>query len=229
MNSAVGTASWSNQINRLTTKAFCFFFITSFILCRFSESPSHSWHYRVQDQCNDSTNSQQHLEQTPARLLNIHCFCHCLLTLTSGRSSHLPLLWYCLASQFVQRDFILSIQCSPAADAGSVKAPDYLLLNDKGLYNNGVSATSVCDMEENLALWRSPSSGMLRRVKVKQSHNTTWRGKGRGGKAPTYSWPRHWMGVSDQHHSPAALYPQYPVDRRLGGPHSRSEHRGCAV
>jgi hypothetical protein len=31
---------------------------------------------------------------------------------------------------------------------------------------------------------------------------------GRGGIAPTHSRPRHWMGVSVQHHDPAALYPR---------------------
>jgi hypothetical protein len=36
------------------------------------------------------------------------------------------------------------------------------------------------------------------------------------------------MGVSGQHHTPAALYPRrkdsrYPLDRRLGGPQSRSK------
>jgi len=30
---------------------------------------------------------------------------------------------------------------------------------------------------------------------------------GRGGVAPTHSRPRHWMGVSDQRHAPAALLP----------------------
>jgi hypothetical protein len=39
------------------------------------------------------------------------------------------------------------------------------------------------------------------------------------------------MGVSSQRHALAALYPQgkdpqYPLDRRLGGPQSRSGHRG---
>jgi hypothetical protein len=39
------------------------------------------------------------------------------------------------------------------------------------------------------------------------------------------------MGMSDQHHTPAALYPRgkdprYPLYRRLGGPQSRSGHRG---
>jgi hypothetical protein len=39
------------------------------------------------------------------------------------------------------------------------------------------------------------------------------------------------MGVSGQHHAPAALYPRgkdprYPLDRRLGGPQSRSGPRG---
>jgi hypothetical protein len=38
-------------------------------------------------------------------------------------------------------------------------------------------------------------------------------------------------GVSGQRHAPAALYPRgrdprYPLYRRLGGPHSRSRHRG---
>jgi hypothetical protein len=28
---------------------------------------------------------------------------------------------------------------------------------------------------------------------------------GRGGTAPTHSWPRHWMGVSGQRHALAAL------------------------
>jgi hypothetical protein len=30
---------------------------------------------------------------------------------------------------------------------------------------------------------------------------------GRGGIAPTHSRPRHYMGVSGQHHAPAALLP----------------------
>jgi hypothetical protein len=39
------------------------------------------------------------------------------------------------------------------------------------------------------------------------------------------------MEVSGQRHAPAALYPQekdprYPLYRRLGGPQSRSGHRG---
>jgi hypothetical protein len=38
------------------------------------------------------------------------------------------------------------------------------------------------------------------------------------------------MEVSDQHHAPAALppgkEPQYPLDRRLGGPQSQSGHGG---
>jgi hypothetical protein len=31
---------------------------------------------------------------------------------------------------------------------------------------------------------------------------------GRGGIPPTHSRPRHYMGVSGQHHAPAALYPR---------------------
>jgi hypothetical protein len=39
------------------------------------------------------------------------------------------------------------------------------------------------------------------------------------------------LGASGQHHAPAALYPRgkdprYPLERRLGGPQSRSGHRG---
>jgi hypothetical protein len=48
---------------------------------------------------------------------------------------------------------------------------------------------------------------------------------GRGGIAPTHSRLRHYMGVSGQHHAPAALYSQ-GKDRRLGGPQRRSGHRG---
>jgi hypothetical protein len=40
------------------------------------------------------------------------------------------------------------------------------------------------------------------------------------------------MGANGQRHAPAALYrrgggedPQYPLDRRLGGPQTRSGHR----
>jgi hypothetical protein len=54
---------------------------------------------------------------------------------------------------------------------------------------------------------------------------------GRGGIAPTHSRPRHYMGVSGQRHTPAALYPRgkdprYPLNRRLGGPQNRSGRRG---
>jgi hypothetical protein len=40
----------------------------------------------------------------------------------------------------------------------------------------------------------------------------------------------HWMGVSGQHHAPAALCPRgkdprYPLDRGLGGPQSRYGRR----
>jgi hypothetical protein len=36
-------------------------------------------------------------------------------------------------------------------------------------------------------------------------HGGAW---GRGDIAPTHSRPRHKMGVSGQHHAPAALYPR---------------------
>jgi hypothetical protein len=52
----------------------------------------------------------------------------------------------------------------------------------------------------------------------------------RGCIAPTHSRPRHWMWVSGERYAPDALYPRgkdhrYPLDRRLGGSQSRSEHR----
>jgi hypothetical protein len=48
--------------------------------------------------------------------------------------------------------------------------------------------------------------------------------------APTHSWIRHYIWVSGQRHSPAALYPLgvdtlYPLNRELGGPQSWSGHR----
>jgi hypothetical protein len=54
---------------------------------------------------------------------------------------------------------------------------------------------------------------------------------GTGGIAPTHSRPRHKIRVSGQHYAPAALYlrgkdPRYRLYRRLGGPQSRSGHRG---
>jgi hypothetical protein len=68
--------------------------------------------------------------------------------------------------------------------------------------------------------------------KVKQSCYTPW--KRLGGEEVqllliNYLGTR--WGVSGQHHAPAALYPRgkgprYPLDRRLGGPQSRSGHRG---
>jgi hypothetical protein len=48
---------------------------------------------------------------------------------------------------------------------------------------------------------------------------------------PNHSRPRHYMGVSGWRYTLVTLYPQgkdpqYPLDRRLGGPQSRSRHRG---
>jgi hypothetical protein len=49
---------------------------------------------------------------------------------------------------------------------------------------------------------------------------------GSGVIAPLILWPRHYMEVSGQLHAPAALpqgkSPWYPLDKRLGGPQSRS-------
>jgi hypothetical protein len=46
----------------------------------------------------------------------------------------------------------------------------------------------------------------------------------------TFSWPRHWLEVGGQLHSPAAQppgkSPRYPCDRRLNGPHGRAGRNG---
>jgi hypothetical protein len=46
----------------------------------------------------------------------------------------------------------------------------------------------------------------------------------------TFSWPRNYLDVTGQLHAPAALPPgketRYPLDRRLGGPQSRSGQYG---
>jgi hypothetical protein len=68
------------------------------------------------------------------------------------------------------------------------------------------------------------------KVKVKQSHNT--RGARGERRYSSYSFTTSALdGVSGQRHAPAAFYsrgkdPRYPLDRRLGGPQSRSGHRG---
>jgi hypothetical protein len=69
------------------------------------------------------------------------------------------------------------------------------------------------------------------KVNVKQSHNAYGCAGDRGGMAPTHSRPSALDGVRGQRHTPAALYPlgkppRYPLDERLGGPQSRSGHRG---
>jgi hypothetical protein len=51
----------------------------------------------------------------------------------------------------------------------------------------------------------------------------------RGSIAPANSWSGHWMGwvvsVTPRPHFTPAKGPRYPLDRRLGGPQSRSGHR----
>jgi hypothetical protein len=73
------------------------------------------------------------------------------------------------------------------------------------------------------------------KVKVKLSLCFNWAPHhedvlGSGGIAPLILWPRHYMEVGDQFHAPAALppgkEPLVPIDRRLGGPQSRSGRCG---
>jgi hypothetical protein len=67
--------------------------------------------------------------------------------------------------------------------------------------------------------------------KIKLSLYRPWRRLG-GEEYSSYSFTASTLdGVSGQHHAPAALYPRgkdprYPLYRRLGGPQSRSGHRG---
>jgi hypothetical protein len=64
------------------------------------------------------------------------------------------------------------------------------------------------------------------KVKVKQSRYTPWRRLG-GEEYSSYLFTTSALeGVSGQRHVPAALYPRYPLYRTLGGPQSRSGHRG---
>jgi hypothetical protein len=68
-------------------------------------------------------------------------------------------------------------------------------------------------------------------IKVKQSRYTPLRRLGKRMYS-SYSFTTSAIdGVSGQGHAPAALYPwrkdpRYPLDRKLGGPQSRSGHRG---
>jgi hypothetical protein len=80
-----------------------------------------------------------------------------------------------------------------------------------------------------LVIGETPSTNVKLKAKAVPQHAP----KVLGGDsvAPTHSQPRHWMGVSSQRHAPAALYPRgkdlrYALHRRLGGPQSRSVHRG---
>jgi hypothetical protein len=67
--------------------------------------------------------------------------------------------------------------------------------------------------------------------KIKQSRYTPWWHLGER-RHSSYSFTTSTLdGVSSQRHAPAALYPRgkdprYPLYRRLGGPQSRSGHRG---
>jgi hypothetical protein len=66
--------------------------------------------------------------------------------------------------------------------------------------------------------------------RVKQSRYTPWRRLGGEEVQLLLIHDLGTRGVSGQRHAQAALYPRgqdprYPLDRRLGGPQSRSGHR----
>jgi hypothetical protein len=76
-----------------------------------------------------------------------------------------------------------------------------------------------------------PSYKDLDKVKVKLNLYTMQVQRRREGIAPTHYLPRHCMGMTGQHHVPAALYArvkntQYPLDRRLVEPQCWFGHRG---
>jgi hypothetical protein len=73
-----------------------------------------------------------------------------------------------------------------------------------------------------LALLRASHYFVLLKVKVKLS-TTPWRRMGECMYRSTFSSPRHLLQGSFTH---PPLYPQYPLDRRLGGLQSRSGRRG---
>jgi hypothetical protein len=63
-------------------------------------------------------------------------------------------------------------------------------------------------------------------AKVNLSHYNLWRCMGER-RYSFYSFLTSALdAVSGQRYAPAALYPRYPLDRRLGGPQSWSGHRG---
>jgi hypothetical protein len=70
-----------------------------------------------------------------------------------------------------------------------------------------------------------------KKKEVKQSRYSPWR-RMRERRYSSYSFTTSALdGVSGQRHAPAALYPRgkdprYPLDRKLGGPQSRSWHGG---
>jgi hypothetical protein len=89
-----------------------------------------------------------------------------------------------------------------------------------------VTFVSIISMP--LLMWSEP----IYRYKAKfiPLHATKALG-GTEGIAPTHSRPQHYMGVSGRRDALTALYPRrmdprYPLYRRLGGPQSRSGHRG---
>jgi hypothetical protein len=64
-------------------------------------------------------------------------------------------------------------------------------------------------------------------IKGKAVPQHTYGGEeGKRGIDSSYSFTTSALeGVSGQRHASAAFYPRYPLDRRLGGPQSRSGHR----
>jgi hypothetical protein len=88
-----------------------------------------------------------------------------------------------------------------------------------------------CDEPNGTVTSLTPSYSVLVKVSKAVPLHAVEALRGRGYIAPTHSRPRHKMGVSGQHHAPAAFYPRgkdprYSLYRRLGGPQSRSGHRG---
>jgi hypothetical protein len=113
---------------------------------------------------------------------------------------------------------------------------------------SGIVERQLTDRSERVAAWRDLRGLLCSRSctsacielqlsinifvvgKVVPQHGMEALGR-RGGITPTLSYPPQYMGMSGQHHAPAALYPRgksprYPLYRRLGGHQSRSGRRG---
>jgi hypothetical protein len=90
----------------------------------------------------------------------------------------------------------------------------------------------ICNAVETMASYKTPSFIHGPLCTHKSSPSTRHEGAWGERMYSSYSFTTSALdGVSGQHHASATLYPRgkgprYPLDRRLGGPQSRSGQRG---